>query len=69
VNQGKYSKLYVGGELKDKLKNTDMNWTETINLGYALTNFSGYMTGFRITYGAARYSTDFSPPQLPLSKS
>jgi hypothetical protein len=67
VNQGKYSKLYVGGELKDKLKNTDMNWTETINLGYALTNFSGYLTGFRITYGTSRYNINFTPPALPLS--
>lgn len=64
----KSTKLYVGGELKDKLKNTDMNWTETINIGYAITNFQGYIQSFRITYGVQRYTTNFEPPPLPLPK-
>ena len=64
----KSTKLYIDGSLVDKLKNSDMNWTETINIGYALTNFQGYMTGFRISYGVTRYSTDFTIPPLPLPK-
>jgi hypothetical protein len=69
INQGKYSKLYVGGELRDKIRNTDMNWDSTLTIGAAITNFQGYITGFRITYGVSRYNgVEFSPPQLPLSK-
>jgi hypothetical protein len=65
----KTTKLYIDGVLTDKLKNTNMDWTETLNIGYAITNFSGYIQSFRITYGAQRYQTNFEPPQLPLSKS
>lgn len=68
VNKNGYSKLYVGGELKDKLKNIDMNWTETLNIGYAITNFSGYIQSFRVTLGQARYNSDFAVPTLPLPK-
>jgi hypothetical protein len=68
VNQGKYSKLYVDGELRDKNKSMDMGWDAELNLGYAVTNFSGYITGFRVTYGVQRYTMGFSPPTLPLSK-
>jgi hypothetical protein len=68
VNQGKYSKLYVNGELRDKIRNTNMSWDANLNIGYAITNFSGYLTGFRITYGVSRYNSDFVVPNLPLTK-
>jgi hypothetical protein len=69
INQGKYSKLYVEGELRDKVKNADMNWDSTLTIGAAITNFQGYITGFRVTYGVSRYNgVEFSPPQLPLPK-
>ncbi|QIW88486.1 hypothetical protein [Pseudanabaena phage PA-SR01] len=68
TNKNGYSKLYIEGELKDKIKNTDMNWDSTLTIGAAITNFNGYMTGLRITYGNVRYTTSFSPPQLPLPK-
>jgi hypothetical protein len=64
----KTTKLYIDGVLTDKLKNTNMDWTETLNIGYAITNFQGYIQSFRITYGAQRYQTNFEPPQLPLPK-
>ena len=64
----KSTKLYIDGILTDKLKNTDMTWDSTLNLGYAITNFSGYITGFRVTYGVQRYLMEFTPPTLPLPK-
>jgi Concanavalin A-like lectin/glucanases superfamily len=67
VNSGKYTKLYVDGELSDRVRNTGLNWEPEINIGYALTNFTGYLQGFRITYGEARYLQNFTPPSLPLS--
>lgn len=68
VNNGKHAKLYIDGQLQDKLKNTDLSWDATLNIGYAITNFSGYIQSFRVTYGQARYLTEFTPPNLPLSK-
>ena len=68
INQGKYSKLYVNGGLRDKIRNTNMDWDAELNIGAAITNFSGYLTGFRITYGVSRYNLDFTPPNLPLTK-
>jgi hypothetical protein len=64
----KTTKLYIDGVLTDKLKNTNMDWAETLNIGYAITNFQGHIQSFRITYGVQRYPTTFEPPQLPLPK-
>jgi hypothetical protein len=68
TNKNGYSRLFVDGELKDKVRSINMDWTETINIGYALTNFSGYIQSFRVTYGVSRYNLDFTPPNLPLTK-
>ena len=65
----KSTKLYIDGVMTDKVKNTDMGWDSTLNIGAAITNFNGYMTGLRITYGNVRYNASFTPPQLPLSRS
>ena len=65
----KSTKLYIDGVMTDKVKNTDMGWDSTLNIGAAITNFNGYMTGFRVTYGASRYNgLEFTPPTLPLPK-
>jgi hypothetical protein len=64
----KSTKLFINGAIQDKLKNTDMGWDADLNIGAAITNFEGYLTGFRISYGVTRYNTDFNPPQLPLPK-
>lgn len=68
TNKNGYSRLFVNGELRDKTKNTDMNWTENLSIGYAITNFSGYIQAFRITLGQSRYNMDFEVPTLPLPK-
>ncbi|MCA2594062.1 MAG: hypothetical protein IM526_02725 [Microcystis sp. M38BS1] len=64
----KSTKLYIDGIFTDKLNNNDMSWDAELNIGYAITNFSGYIQALRITYGAQRYQTNFEPPQLPLPK-
>jgi hypothetical protein len=64
----KSTKLFINGALQDKLKNTDMGWDADLNIGYAITNFSGYIQAFRVTLGQARYTVDFEPPTLPLTK-
>jgi hypothetical protein len=65
----KSTKLYIDGVLTDKVKNTDMGWDSTLNIGAAITNFNGYMTAFRVTYGVSRYNgLEFTPPSLPLPK-
>ena len=64
----KSTKLYIDGELRDKTKNSDMSWTENLSIGYAITNFSGYIQSFRVTLGQSRYTIDFEVPQLPFSK-
>lgn len=64
----KSTKLFIDGELRDKTKNSGMSWDAELNIGYAITNFSGYIQAFRITYGVQRYQTNFEPPQLPLPK-
>jgi hypothetical protein len=68
TNKNGYSRLFVEGELRDKTKNINMNWTENLNIGYSITNFSGYIQSFRVTLGQSRYTTDFLPPNLPLPK-
>jgi len=67
-SSAKSTKLFIDGSLVDKLKNSDMGWDASLNIGYALTNFQGYIQSFRATLGQARYTTDFVPPSLPLPK-
>lgn len=64
----KSTKLYIDGSLVDKLKNSHMSWDADLNIGAAITNFSGYIQSFRITYGTQRYQTNFEVPILPLPK-
>jgi hypothetical protein len=64
----KSTKLYIDGSLVDKLKSSDMGWDSTLNLGYAITNFSGYIQAFRVTLGQSRYNMNFTVPTLPLAK-
>jgi hypothetical protein len=67
-NKNGYSRLFVDGELKDKVRSVDMDWTSTLNIGYAITNFSGYIQAFRVTLGQSRYNMNFTVPTLPLAK-
>jgi hypothetical protein len=67
-SSAKSTKLYIDGILADKVKNTDMGWDANLNIGAAITNFSGYIQSFRITYGTQRYQTNFEVPILPLPK-
>jgi hypothetical protein len=68
TNKNGYSRLFVDGELRDKTKNIDMNWTENLSIGYAINNFSGYIQSFRVTLGQSRYNMNFTVPTLPLAK-
>jgi hypothetical protein len=66
VNQGKYLKLYVDGELVDKVRK--VSFDTDITVGYDVGHFRGNITGIRVTKGVARYTGDTIPvPTLPYS--
>lgn len=64
VNRNRYTYLYYGGELVDKVKNA--GFSSSIIMGQNIGFIKGYMTGVRITKGVARYTEPFiKVPTLP----
>lgn len=65
VNNGRYSYLYVNGELHDKTEAASYN--NEVSSGYSIGGFTGYITSLRITKGIPRYTDrSYTVPNLPL---
>ena len=66
TNSRRKTKLWVNGVLEDSVPS--MAFNSELVLGYKISHFSGYMAGFRVTKGIARYTEEFDSPILPYSK-